>query len=280
MSTYAASAVKMGNEFEFQPVRVDHKGVQPDIPINQSLIQSKINNTMQFYFIGSSHMRYNFDALLTLLYDFLGDVLTGHPERKYEEMKVDNFEFRAAVAAVEVTRILEAQCSLLRKAPQNKTIIIQTGTHDLARASPHVTISAKYQGPALVGTLERIFNGSTECPGLSKIVWMTIVPYPLCTDDTVDGPADCKGTAGFRNNPSIAAVNQFYLNNLMRVSANSHIKLSVVDAYAIIKPRLLLSEDAEAVCKNHFLCRLDSLSILTTKGGMATLLEMVKAAMW
>ncbi len=42
-----------------------------------------------------------------------------------------------------------------------------------------------------------------------------------------------------------------------RSSKNNNMKISVIDSFSIIAPRLGFSDEQEVVCTNHFICRSD-----------------------
>ena len=59
----------------------------------------------------------------------------------------------------------------------------------------------------------------------------------------------------FRNNPTLAALNQFYIEELSKLAVKKGLQFTVVDAFGIIYPRLVFPEKSEVDCWNHFLCR-------------------------
>jgi hypothetical protein len=98
-----------------------------------------------------------------------------------------------------------------------------------------------------------LLSGSIKCPKLRQVVWLTTVPYPMCHDPREN---KCNNDRSYRVNSAIAAVNQFVLNQLLAAEVDvPNVLLSVIDANTIITPRLILNEDHEKVCTNHYLCR-------------------------
>lgn len=97
-----------------------------------------------------------------------------------------------------------------------------------------------------------LLSGKIKCPKLRHIVWLTTLPYPMCHDPR---EKKCNSDRSYRVNSAIRALNQFLLNYLFDAEITPNIFLTVLDAYNIITPRLILNEDYEKVCTNHFLCR-------------------------
>lgn len=91
-------------------------------------------------------------------------------------------------------------------------------------------------------------------PGLRHLVWVTTVPYPFCLNDN-DEP--CHFLRGFSNNAASSAINRRMLNFLRRVSSHPElaVKISIVDAFSIIAPRIILNNDNEVICSMHYICR-------------------------
>ena len=102
------------------------------------------------------------------------------------------------------------------------------------------------------------------------MVWLTSSPHAYCWQKM---PEECNFHRGFRNNDAIAALNEFYMDGIFSANIKSDLKVSMIDVYGIIKPRLMFNEGAEVACLNHFECRakeLDrNLSIVFTPGGRA-----------
>ena len=86
-------------------------------------------------------------------------------------------------------------------------------------------------------------------------------------------PIQCDLHRGFRNNDAIAALNEFYMDGIFSANIKSDLKVSMIDVYGIIKPRLMFNEGAEVACLNHFNCcgyeKDGSLNVLYAPGGRA-----------
>jgi hypothetical protein len=122
--------------------------------------------------------------------------------------------------------------------------------------------------------LEALFDGSMACPMVNEFVWILTVPYPLCYDDA--GAAECNSLRSYRFNPAYAAANAHIIDFAVKLKADpkytSPVQLSIIDAFSMIKPRLLFDEDGEVACLSHFMCRIawdKNSSTIFTMGGKA-----------
>ena len=77
---------------------------------------------------------------------------------------------------------------------------------------------------------------------------------------------------GYRYNPAISALNQAILTFVDNIE--SKIKISIIDSYSSIKPRLGFNEDNEVACLDHYNCRVNygsntASAMVWTPGGKA-----------
>jgi hypothetical protein len=153
------------------------------------------------------------------------------------------------------------------------TFLFQTGAWDLMMASLRRSTRDPLAYPRLLKIFESIFSGSLPCGGLTHLVWLTPLPHPICFDDA---NTMCQSDRSFRNNPAVEALNQHLMSNVLRMSQikNTRIRLSVIDAFSIVRPRLIFNEHGEIACLNHFTCRVtnkidNSTQIVQSPGGTA-----------
>lgn len=292
--------------YKNSPVQQEHQE-QPESEQEQSAVPN-----MMYHFIGASHMRYNFDAVSE--YHYGTQVLDNVP-RKHDALQITNMRYNFIANARHQSGFLTQLCSQLeqdRKSANfsvrssNHTFIFQTGAWDLA-APLRRAMQDSGSAPQLLDVFRRIFTGTMPCGRLRHVLWLTSVPHPLCYNDK---NVECDGSRSYRTNTAIAALNQFYLDGLFDivntlpshkagdggsggagggvassagsgVGAAARIILSVIDAFGIIKPRLMFSENNEINCLNHFTCRVSFLlpeqlygetatsALLQTPGGAA-----------
>ena len=120
----------------------------------------------------------------------------------------------------------------------------------------------------LIKVVGQIINGTIPCGGLKHFVWLTAVPHPPCYTDSI-----CLEKRGFRNNYNFAAYNEILIHQLLLLPTVSHIKFTIIDSYNIVNQRLIFNEQFEAICGQHFLCRVlesnGNISVVITPGGDA-----------
>ena len=134
-------------------------------------------------------------------------------------------------------------------------------------------------GKSVIRVVSHLLNGKMACPGLIHVVFMTTVPFPLCNSE------ECNASRGFRNNAAISAINYMVISALMQATKMSGIRFSVVDAYSIIHPRLIVNEDDELACGCHYSCMVPNFLpgnahkyfALISPGGYAVWLSMLRA---
>ena len=168
------------------------------------------------------------------------------------------------------TDFLTSTCADFAKKNNSKTIVFQTGAWDLSYYNVRRTTEANETARKLLKVLTSILEGRLACPGLQHLVWLTSSPHAYCWQKM---PEECNFHRGFRNNDAIAALNEFYMDGIFSANIKSDLKVSMIDVYGIIKPRLMFNEGAEVACLNHFECRAyerdGSLKILYAPGGRA-----------
>lgn len=232
----------------------------------------EIDATTQYHLIGASHMRYNFDALIRY---FVPEAAASW-DRKHGSIKYKNFHFHYTTEVEELNGILNNLCTNTGKL----AVVMQAADWDLTRTSPRRVLENPDGLRGLLRTVGAILNGDLACPGMEHIVWMTTVPYPVCFDD-LQNP-NCNKVGGYRHNPAIAAINELALGQLTAMHSSNKVKVSVIDAFSIIRPRLLFNEKAEVVCTVHYLCGMTlnetEAHAVHTPGGNAVL-QMLLVAM-
>ena len=105
----------------------------------------------------------------------------------------------------------------------------------------------------LINAVVKILDGTIECPNLINFIWMTGVPFPLGRSEGTMSKRQIY--RGYRYNPIIAAANEFYLKGIMNAKIKNHLKLTIIDSYSILHPRLGIEDEPECVCWSHYACR-------------------------
>ena len=226
-----------------------------------------------YYLMGSSHMRYNFDGVQELLYG--AQVMS--PDRKHEVGDYGNWHYRGGLYAANFPTDVKAVCDeLSREGKRKATLVFQFGAWDLLYSTLRRLLHTPRHLDRVTHTLQALVNGSLPCD-IDHIVWLTTVPYPYCFHED---DAQCWWLRSAHNNAAIAAINQALFAALPGIVGNnaSYVSMSIVDAHAILLPRLALNDQVEVVCSNHFLCRIEAgpkthkvLQLAHTPGGEAVL---------
>jgi hypothetical protein len=124
---------------------------------------------------------------------------------------------------------------------------------------------AQYGGEIFMNLLTDILEEKYPCQGIKEIVFITPMPYPICLFD--DPHYQCSSFRCLRTNSAISAIRNYFMKRLFGVSVATTKSLSIVDAFEIVSPRIMLNENYEVVCTNHYSCavNLDSSNGTITK---------------
>jgi hypothetical protein len=252
---------------------------------------------MLYHFVGASHMRYNFDAVTEY---FLGPQVLEDVPRKHDDLQIVNMRYNFIANARHQSAFLTDLCERLQNdtrsgnysiSSSNHTLIFQTGAWDLSSGSLRRLIKDPNVGLRLLKVFEGMITGALPCGHLKHIVWMTSLPHPVCYDDANTG---CAANRSYRLNAAISAGNDFYLRYLLKIiqdaaaAGSSAIRVSVIDTYNIVRPRLIFNEDNEVNCLNHYSCRVSAPAssryaegranvMLHTPGGAAVVKSIINA---
>jgi hypothetical protein len=258
----------------FPPTVVDDRAVMRNFtfgslaPADPTPQRSTLHRrNVAYHFVGSSHMRYMFDAVSEYVFGL--EVLRDVP-RKHDLLVLGNLDYNFVEYARGLSEHLAWQCAIL----QNQTssadpiirdrrhaLILQTGAWDLSISAVRRILLDPVAGKHLMDVVEGIMTRSLRCGRLEQIVWLTATPHQVCSDDKV---IDCNARRSFRFNSAIAALNTFYREHLFRIAEDErsrrpgHPRLAIVDSFNIIRPRLAFNEDSEVACLNHYTCRSNS----------------------
>ena len=236
-----------------------HRNLKNDFCISPNLS----NHTILF--VGDSHMRGFFDYFIarSIYARNLAPMKLQHGSAKFGSLS-----YVLSMNASEQALFLTDFCNSSLSHSDNKTtIFINTGHWDLTFANLRNLIHDQGYGQVLVNVLRGILQGDIPCKGLRQIVWLTATPYPICANSILQ----CRNKRGLRSNANLRALNEFYLQNILRIKPLDGIRLSVVDVFNIIYPRIFLRELEEVVCNNHFICRELLSALYVTPGGMAAI---------
>jgi len=243
--------------------------------VHQLLHENMTNSNMTYIFIGSSHMRYLFDSVVEFVYDT--DAIKSF-DRHHTHASFANMRHYLSQTTEELSHHIKQLCGLPHEFDPNYekweilpevknttfTLIIQTGAWDLGMHELRHMIRYDKRGPLLVKTLRGILTRDIPCDLLKHVVFVTSVPHPLCFDDGDDDGKKsskyerCVTHRGHRVSGQISASIQYFIKSILSFQNEIQIKLSIIDAYSIIMPRILLNDDNEVACLNHFICRVSS----------------------
>lgn len=275
----AAYKKSLSQYYKYEPIIISASSTsasyaQMDVLPVRALKNSEVDSdAMNYLFLGSSHERYLYNAIIeNLLNDSNAFMNLSIKHDHHTHINASNFYMEFLAFAEHSAKYLDSFCQVLqtayqnfsRRQPQqwtksfrnsiyNFTVIIGTGAWDLQNAHIAYSLKSKRSANLLMTTMKRIRNGDLYCPGLNHVVFISPLPYPIHHSPYLQ---NMKG-GGFRNPESVSALNEFYIQEFLKLNIKSNVKLSFVDAYQIMKPRLLLDEDVEFVCNGHFLCRIN-----------------------
>jgi hypothetical protein len=143
--------------------------------------------------------------------------------------------------------------------PSSRVLVLQTGDWDLNSYSSRVVIQDTRIGQGLIDIIVGIVSGLVKCGRVSKFIFVTPMPYPLCRRD---GPSRCEEKRGFRSNDAIGALRYYFLNGI-NTGIKKHatrgksgpiaVPLEIIDAFGLIRSRLIYSNDVFVLA--HYLCR-------------------------
>jgi hypothetical protein len=206
-----------------------------------------------YKFIGASHMRYSMMGLAEHIY---GKDSVGKLARKGDYLTYFNLSYDVTQYADDLVEAVRGFCRpSAATTNMHAVLILQNGDWDLSVGITRVLRDSRY-ADNIISLLRELLDGSLACPHVRQIVFVTAMPYPQCFTDIRMGPSSavCQTQRGFRTNSAMAALNTYYLEKLTRLTVHSSKKFSIVDAYSIIMPRILMNENYEITCGNHFSC--------------------------
>jgi hypothetical protein len=236
--------------FEFWPVKLTtagagHLSEVPRYPNIDYLFDESNRGIFSVAFLGASHCRYLFMGTLHMIF---GSQAIVNMQRKANVATFANYYFEFSQHAdVLVTRTKEI-CQ--HKNFQEGTLVLSTGDWDLITGISRVLRVPRF-APALIAYLQDLLENKFPCPNVHHVVFVTGMPYPVCTDNN---NVTCATERRYRTNSAIAALNDYYLQGLIRVKVHPSKKLSIVDAFSIVAPRMLMNGNFDVSCGNHFNC--------------------------
>ena len=206
------------------------------------------------YLIGESHMRYQFDLIMTRYIDRT-QVGRYHGSMNHSGLSFQDCTFTNRL----ILTLQKISCDFPKKVT---TYVLQGGSWDLQFFPPRGFINSPYQANAVLNAIEELRNRLKEgdCEGNVRIVWMSTMPHPWCAPHDLH----CLRLANYyRNNGAINAINQYMEEKLLLINMKH---LLYVDTGAILLPRFHLKE---FLCVDHFICNSPPAGLFTTPGGTA-----------
>ena len=221
-------------------------------------------DTHMFHFVGESHMNYFYNYFVWQSYSelFHPSIAGSHVDKGYKNLFFywTNFTFSQLNA---LQRVCNSSNNIEGK---QFTIILQTGHWDLGLGLSTLRFLIAHDGfgSKLVAHVKRFLSDANACKGLQHFIWMTTLPYPFCAHNF-----HCKKKRGWRTSDNIRALNSFYTSQLLNFNVDPSIRLSIVDAFNIVYPRLFLAEEKEVVSVSHFFGTYLSGGVATSTAGLA-----------
>ncbi len=200
-------------------------------------------------------MRFNWDYMVTEIDPRHEGVLSIEEliSPQHGNARYGNFVFERAVYAQNLAQSLNDVCvnSVKTQCSNNVTVVLQTGTWDIAYGSIQQTLLNKDAGAALVEVIKSM--AVSKCSKCINIVFMDAPPYPIChlKEEILSVPEveKCIQQREGRNNYNLAAMNSFFEEEIKKVN---YPRLEFLRSFEIVHPRLL---SVHYLCKNHYLCR-------------------------
>jgi hypothetical protein len=236
-----------------------------------------IKNEIKVAFIGSSHMRENVDLMTESLRLDAGIKIGSDQNSSIYNGTSWGLKYEGTVLAKDQIKLLKNLCSTYEESDkivsQKRVIVIKNGAWDLFESSLRVPVQDFKVGLSLIKIIADIVAGLKKCGNIYRVIYVTPAPHILCNRD---GHWRCEYKRGYRTNFNLAALREFYLNNLYseisgrilshRNSSRSLLQaqLHIVDAFDIIRSRLICSD--ENYNTNHFLCNCQNFFYETPAG--------------
>lgn len=213
------------------------------------------------FFVGESHMRYQFDITMDRYVDRL------RVGRYHGNMNVSGISYMDMTFSARMARFIDTiQCA---PGGAKVTYVLQTGSWDLQFFGPRGFIDSAYQGNFVLRALKDLLLRTKACPNSVQIIYMSTMPHPWC----VSGDAHCIRLMNYwRNNGAIRAVNQYIERQLVALGSSS---IRVLDTHGILMPRFGFKE---FVCVDHFMCNDPPRGLVTTQSGVALAMEVLNLA--
>jgi len=223
------------------------------------------DGSMEYHLIGEKHMRYFGFALIEY---FQGNLIQFDTNSsKLDQFRWKNIQFNFSSYSELMISLAERVCNS-KSATQASTLVLQAGSWDLTAFN--AMIIAESQFPKVLNFFNKVNENVSFCPRLKHIVWLTTVPHPLCFES-----GKCEEARGGRNNAIIRILNSHYTTFIAETKWRSDLKVSIIDAFSVIAPRLILPQHEEIICNCHYICgiinRKNALELFHTPGGDAVL---------
>jgi hypothetical protein len=239
-----ASSLSLPIAYAFWPIKqtAGHRLEFPKYPNIDRLLATTDHGVV---FLGASHCRYLFLGTLQMVF---GHDAVVNFSRKDEVATHENYHFYSARHADLLINRASQLCE--ENAFPRGTVIFSTGDWDLITGISRVLRVPRFFS-ALVTFLQDLLEGRYSCPSVEHVVFVTGMPYPVCTDNN---NVTCATERRYRTNSAIAALNEYYVRTLTKINVHPSKKLSIVDAFSVIFPRMLLNGNFDISCGNHFNC--------------------------
>lgn len=234
---------------------------------------------LMVHLLGDSNMRENHNLIIeNLRLDRLnnGSILTYEQNTSFYGGSNWGLNYTGVVFSTQQLNYLKLMCSTFERSgekDQKRVLVIQNGPWDLAQSSLRLPLQNLKNGLALINLIADILFGLIKCGTIYRIVYLTPVPHSLCHRESFHR---CEGKRGYRTNSDLAALRDFYLDNLHTTiseritSLGNSIRpfqpqLHIVDVFDILRSRLIYPNETYNV--DHFLCNCQNF-FYETPGGV------------
>jgi hypothetical protein len=216
-------------------------------------------------FMGPSHTRYAFLSTAEIIY---GKSRILPVSRKAANITFGKMSYVGVFDVSRMLDLLQWQCQQQQQQQDDMVdVVLEVGDWDLT-VGPSVTLRDPYQIPRFITFLSELLSGAIHCPTIHHIVLVTATAYPICYDDS----NGCAIDRCFRTNSAVGALNTVLIHELLGIQIQHSKRLSIIDGFTVAMDRILLNENYEIVCKNHFVCAVNgqgSTELVYTPVGMA-----------
>jgi hypothetical protein len=209
---------------------------------NADQVRARFKQYASVYFIGTSHMRYLWDAVAVQYFN--GTAILEQLPQHHRDEAAANTWFINNYFTMELPSLIQEVCAKYslyapnNAQPSDKPIafIIQAGSWDLDYNPVRNLVSYPNSSTAVLELIRKLATAGNTCHGHpTQVMWVTSPPMPEC-DTSPGAPAPPTSTSskgvryaeksscfdkGYRNNYAIAAANQHFVQAIIAAPAGT-----------------------------------------------------------